>query len=281
MARVTSAGIARQVRGARSNFYLAMRLMPARQRAAMFAIYAFARALDDVVDGPAPYEEKRRALEKWRAELARAYEGSPVTAIGQALGMAVASYALPREEFESLLQGMEMDIGEGMRAPSWSTLDLYCRRVAGTIGLLSLAVFGCDTAPERVFAIELARALQLTNIARDLAEDSARGRLYVPRQILDDAGIGNIEPGRLASHPRFPMVRQHLCDLADSAFAAADAALADCARPRRLWPALVMMGIYRRLLASVCAATPGEKQPRVAAHTQAWVAFRVLVLARA
>lgn len=280
MARVTGPGIAQQVRDAGSNFYLAMRLMPARKRAAMFAIYAFARALDDVVDGPATIEEKRNALKKWRAELARAYEGDPLTPIGQALRSAIAAYALPREEFEALLQGMEMDVGEALRAPSQTTLDLYCRRVAGTIGLLSLPVFGCDTAPDRAFAIALARALQLTNIVRDVAEDGARGRLYVPREILDESGVGEIEPERIASHPRFPVIRQRLCDLAHSAFTAADATLAACARPRRLWPALIMMGIYRRLLAAIRAAAPDGSQARVRRRTQAWVALRVLLLAR-
>jgi squalene synthase HpnD len=280
MARVTQAEIARQVRGARSHFYLAMRLMPPRKRAAMFAIYAFARVLDDVVDGPAPPDEKRRALEKWRTELARAYDGRPATAIGQALAAAVATYSLPRAEFEALIQGMEMDVGTEMRAPALATLDLYCRRVAGTIGLLSLPVFGCDAAPERDFATKLARALQLTNIARDLAEDSARGRLYVPREILNEVSIADTDPARVATHPRFATMRQRLCDLAQDAFAAADAALARCTRPRRLWPALMMMGTYRRLLATVAAAAPAASRARVGRRAQMWIALRVLVLAR-
>lgn len=280
MACVTGPGIAQQVRGAGSNFYLAMRLMPARKRAAMFAIYAFARVLDDIVDGPAAIEEKRNALKKWRAELVRAFEGDPLTPIGQALRSAIAAYALPREEFEALLQGMEMDIGEALRAPSQTTLDLYCRRVAGTIGLLSLPVFGCDAAPDRAFAIALARALQLTNIVRDVAEDGARGRLYVPREILAESGIDGIEPEHVASHPRFPVVRQRLCGLAGSAFAAADAALARCARPRRLWPALIMMGVYRRLLTAICAASPGDNRTRLSRSMQAWVVLRVLLFAR-
>jgi phytoene synthase len=272
--------IARRVHGARSNFYMAMRLMPARQRAAMFAIYAFARVLDDVADGPGSHDDKQRALDAWRDELARAYDGLATTPVGRALAKAVRDYDLPRAEFEELIRGMEMDIADEMHAPSLSLLDLYCRRVAGSIGFLALRVFGCDTPPERAFAMNLGAALQLTNIARDIEEDGARGRLYVPGEILEAIDEAPLDPRRIASHPRFAEIRTRVCALAGAAFAAAEAALETCPSPRRLWPAMAMMAVYRRVLARVAAAPPGSGRVRVPSHIQLWTALRAMVLAR-
>lgn len=277
---MTTAGIAQRVRGARSSFYMAMRLMPARRRGAMFAIYAFARALDDVADGTQSREEKRRALEAWRRELADVYRGVPTTPVGRALSDAVKSYRLPREEFEALIDGMMMDIAEDMHAPALAKLDLYCRRVAGSVGLLALRVFGCDTAAERDFAVDLGRALQLTNIARDIGEDGGRGRLYVPGEVLGDLGVGDIDPLRITVHPCFTEIRRRLCNLAAAAFADADKAFAACPSPRRLWPALAMMGIYRRILARLAAAPPDAGRVRIPSHLQLGIALRAMVLAR-
>ena len=273
-------GIAAAVRGARSNFYVAMRLMPKRRRAAMFAIYAFARALDDIADGPQPREQKRAALETWRRELGNVYRGAPATPLGVSLAAAVARYDLPSAEFEALIDGIAMDIEQDMRAPSQADLDLYCRRVAGSIGVLALHVFGCTGEVEHKFAVALGRALQLTNIARDLAEDAARGRIYVPREILDAFSAGAIAPAALAEHPRLAAIRDRLCALAQSGFAEAEAAFAACGPKRRLWPALAMMGVYRRILdrlADAAAAAPRVQIPR---HEQLRIALRALMLAR-
>jgi squalene synthase HpnD len=272
--------IAVAVRGARSNFYIAMRLMPRARRSAMFAIYAFARALDDVADGPQPRAKKHAALDAWRRELADAYGGNPATPVGRSLAAAVARYDLPRAEFDALIDGMAMDIDETMRAPSQAVLDLYCRRVAGSIGVLALSVFGCAGAAERAFAIALGRALQITNIARDMAEDAARGRIYVPREILDQFGPGTLDPATLCRHPGLAAIRARVCDLARAAFAEADSAFAACGGKRRLWPALAMMGVYRRLLDKVDAAPPDAPPMRIARHVQLRIAVRALVLAR-
>jgi phytoene synthase len=273
-------GVAAAVRGARSNFYVAMRLMPKTRRAAMFAIYAFARALDDIADGPQPREEKRASLESWRRELASIYHGAPTTPLGVALAAAVARFDLPRAEFEALIDGMAMDIEQDMRAPSRAELDLYCRRVAGSIGVLALSVFGCTGDFERKFAVALGRALQLTNIARDIAEDAARGRIYVPREILDAFAPGGVGPAALANHPLLPAIRGDLCDLARAGFAEAEAAFAVCGPKRRLWPALAMMGIYRRILDRLAAAAPAAPRVQIPRHVQLGIALRALVLAR-
>lgn len=276
-----SQGIAKMVRGAHSNFYMPMRLMPKRRRAAMFAIYAVARVLDDVADGPQTRAEKQAALDRWREELDAVYRGTPRTPTGQALAAAVVRYALPRREFDALIDGMAMDIDADMTAPPQATLDLYCRRVAGSIGVLALNIFGCSGAAEKAFAIALGRALQLTNIARDLAEDAARGRLYVPREILDAAGIAGLDARELPRHPRFAEIRRRLCTLAERGYAEADQALSACPSRRRLWPALAMMGIYRRILAKVIDASADAPRARIPLHLQLRIALRALVLARA
>ena len=272
--------VAAAVRSARSNFYVAMRLMPKSRRSAMFAIYAFARVLDDLADGPQPRAEKQQALETWRRELANVYRGAPETPIGRSLAAAVARYDLPRAEFEALIDGMAMDIEQDIRAPSQAALDLYCRRVAGSIGVLAISVFGCSGAAERTFALALGRALQLTNIARDVVEDATRRRIYVSREILDQFGPGTREPATLRRHPGLAAIRGRVCDLARSAFAEAETAFAACGSKRRLWPALAMMGVYRRLLDKVDATPPDAPRVRIARHVQLRVAVRALVLAR-
>jgi squalene synthase HpnD len=277
---MTAAGIAKTVRGAQSSFYMPMRLMPKRRRTAIFAIYALARVLDDIADGSQSREEKHAALDTWRRELDDIYRGSPRTQIGSALADAIARYDLPRAEFEALLDGMAMDIDTEMRAPPQATLDLYCRRVAGSIGVLALSVFGRTGDAERHFAVALGRALQLTNIARDLAEDAARGRLYVPRDILDQFGAADVPPEALHRHPRFAEIRRQLCALAESAYDGTEKALAACSHRRPLWPALAMMGIYRRILAKVAASPPEAPRARLARPAQLRIALQALVLAR-
>lgn len=274
-------GIAEAVRRARSNFYMPMRLMPRQRRAAIFAVYAVARALDDIADGPQPAAEKRAALDAWRAELDAVYRGTPATPLGRALAVSVSRYALPRDEFTALIDGMAMDVDGTVTAPPQSTLDLYCRRVAGSIGVLAISIFGCTGPAEKAFAIALGRALQLTNIARDLAEDATRGRLYVPREILLELGPAPIAPEELPRHRSFADIRRRLCVLAESAYAEADDALTACRSRRRLWPALAMMGIYRRILAKLADAPADAPRVRIARNLQLRIALRALLLARA
>lgn len=278
---MTAPGIAAAVRGARSSFYMPMRLMPRERRAAMFAIYAFARVLDDVADGPQSADEKRANLASWRRELDAVYRGAPGTAIGSVLAEAVARYTLPRQEFEALIDGMTMDVDGAMASPPQATLDLYCRRVAGTIGVLALNVFGATGEAEKAFAVALGRALQLTNIARDMAEDAARGRVYVPREIFKAVGAEPVTADALSRHPQFTEIRRRLCALAEDGYRDAETALAACPSPRRLWPALAMMAIYRRLLSRLPEAPADAPRARLTRPMQLGLALRALILARA
>ena len=268
--------IATRVRNAGSTFYWAMRLMARRRREAMFAIYALARELDDIADGAKSASEKRAAIAAWRDEIAAIYAGRPTSALGQALGAAVADFRLPRSEFELLINGMSEDIDGPIRAPAMAALEAYCRRVAGSIGLLSLPVFGCDDENARAFALCLGQAMQLTNILRDLAEDAAAGRLYLPSELLAVAGVETREPISALEDPRIAIACDALAERAESRFREAGRLLARCRR-RALWPALVMMASYRRILAKLRAkgGWPVAIRPKLGTGERLWLVTRV------
>ena len=174
-------------RSSGSSFYTAMRVLPAPQRDAMYEIYAFCRAVDDIADGEAPQAERRAGLERWRADIDRLYAGEPPAGLGR-LAATAKRFGLAREDFLAVIDGMEMDVEQDIRAPDFADLDLYCDRVASAVGRLSVRIFGLGEAEGRDLAHELGRALQLTNILRDLDEDAAVGRLYLPREALRGCG---------------------------------------------------------------------------------------------
>ena len=231
----------------RSTFYWAMALMPRQRRTAMFALYDLARALDDVADGEGTAESKRAALDEWQQEIGRLYAAKPEHELTRALLPVVRRFDLPRRELEELVRGMRMDVDGPIVAPERAVLDLYCRRVAGTIGRLSLPIFGADGTAEQEFALYLGQALQLTNILRDIHADAAIGRIYIPAEHLATAGISSGDIAMVLKDRHFNEAAQHLVADAHTAFAAADALLRDCNR-RALWPALAMRSAYRALL---------------------------------
>jgi phytoene synthase len=173
---------------------------------------------------------------------------------------------------------MEMDLEGPIRAPTLPILDLYCRRVAGAVGLLSLPVFGADGPAEHEFALLLGRALQLTNILRDVAEDAAIGRLYLPREYLGEVGIQSDDPEIIVRHPRLAEAMRRLAVDAEHSFAAADETLARCRR-RPLWPALAMMAAYRPVLGRL-AQNGYSPAIRVRPSRKAalWAAFRAALV---
>lgn len=265
----------------RSTFYWAMALMPRTRRRAMFALYDLARALDDVADNDGTPEAKRAALAEWRLEIDRLYRGMPTHELTQALLPVVRRFELPRDELEELTRGMEMDVDGPLVAPPRAELDLYCRRVAGTIGRLSLPIFGADGGAEREFALYLGRALQLTNILRDIHADAAIGRLYVPAEHLAAAGIAARDIGSVLKDKRFNTAAQGLVADAQAAFTAAHARLPDCNR-RALWPALAMSAAYRALLDRLAVShLPMTDRQHVSRGAALGAALRAVLFARA
>ena len=178
MTGVTANSPSVAARASGSSFYLAMRILPRDQRQAMFEIYSFCRAVDDVADGDAPRAEKRDQLAQWRRTIDALYDGQAIAGL-DGLAQAIKQFALRKDDFLAVIDGMEMDAVEDIRAPALETLDLYCDRVASAVGRLSVRVFGLEEADGVKLAHHLGRALQLTNILRDIDEDAGIGRLYL------------------------------------------------------------------------------------------------------
>ena len=258
-----------------SSFTAGMRVLPKARREAMYAIYAFCREVDDVADEGGTRDEKLAQLIEWRAEIDRLYAGRPTRPTTRALARPVADYELPKEEFLALIDGMEMDAREAMVAPSWEELTLYCRRVAGAVGMLSIHAFGAREPAARDLAVVLGEGLQLTNILRDLDEDAAEGRLYLPREALDAAGIADRAPDAVMAHPALPEVCRRLAERAEANFARTEVLLGQCHR-RALRPCILMMEVYRRILARLRAR--GWERPRgpvgLAKPEKLWIVLR-------
>jgi len=231
-----------------SSFTSGMRILSRDRRRAMYAIYAFCREVDDDADEPNPIEVKLALLEGRRREIAAVFAKCPTTPTGRALARAVRLFHPDRDEFLAVIDGMEMDLRAPLHAPDMETLRLYCRRVAGAVGLLSLAPFGATDAAAREFAIALGEALQLTNILRDVEEDANLGRLYLPREALTAAGLPpDTDPTALVRMPGFDAACREVAKVARARFAEADRALVRSDR-QALRPALVMMGVYEEIL---------------------------------
>jgi phytoene synthase len=230
-----------------SSFFWAMQLLSHRRRHAMYALYAFCREVDDIADGDAPRAVKDILLSDWRSEIAFLYAGRPRHAVARGLSEAIHHYGLKCEDFLAIIDGMEMDVRTDIRAPSLAMLDLYCERVAVAVGRLSVRIFGEETPAGQRVAAELGRALQLTNILRDLAEDAGRQRLYLPRELLHAHGIFATTPSWVLAQPSLPDVCRNMARLAEGHYAAAVEAIAACPR-HKMRPAAVMLGVYRALL---------------------------------
>jgi presqualene diphosphate synthase len=237
---------------ASSSFYLAMRILPRARREAMYAIYAFCRAVDDVADRDGLRDARLSELEGWRSDLERLYAGAQAPERLAALAGPIRAFRLRKRDFLAVVDGMAMDAAIDLQAPDQETLDLYCDRVASAVGRLSVRVFGLDAGPGEALAHHLGRALQLTNILRDLDEDAARGRLYLPREALEQAGIRETAPERVLAHPRLAEACAALAGQADHDFREAGHVMAACPRASVRAPRL-MAAAYQGLLARLVA----------------------------
>lgn len=242
-----------------SSFYAAMRLLPRRERAAMFAVYDFCRKVDDIADDPgATTAEREAALDTWRDDLAALFTGE-TRAKTRILDRPVRDFDLRQEDFLAVIDGMRMDIDADIRGPSFAVLDLYCDRVASAVGRLSVRIFGMDERPGRTLAHHLGRALQFTNILRDLDEDAGIGRLYLPSDALAAAGIVGNDPQTVVNHPAIHAACLWLAAKAHDHYRAADAIIA--AKPKgRLRAPRLMSAVYATILTRMQAQ--GWSAPR-------------------
>lgn len=234
------------VRRAGTSFHRGMKVLAADRRAAMYAIYAFCRMVDDVADEPGPPGEKIAGLAAWRGRIAGLYAGRAEDAVTRVLLPAVQRYALRQDDFMAVIDGMQMDAETVIVAPGLAELDLYCDRVAAAVGRLSVRAFGDASPAADDVAWHLGRALQLTNILRDVAEDAGRGRLYLPKEWLRDAGVP-ADPAAAPRHPGVPAVCARMAADARRHFTEAHAAMRRCA-PRAMRPARLMGASYAALL---------------------------------
>jgi squalene synthase HpnD/squalene synthase HpnC len=241
-----------------SSFYMAMRILPREQRNAMFDVYAFCRAVDDIADEAGARGERLARLAQWRRDIDAIYNGAAPARLAS-LAQAVRVFHLAREDFIAVVDGMEMDVRADIRAPDLKTLDLYCDRVASAVGRLSVRIFGLSQDDGIALAHHLGRALQLTNTLRDLDEDAAIGRLYLPRELLEKEAIPTDDLPAALAHPALGKVCAQVAAMAADHFEKADAIMAVAPRAAARAPR-IMAEAYRRILSRLKAR--GWQAPR-------------------
>ncbi len=265
-----------------TNFYYSFLFLPEAKRRAIEAVYSFARGSDDAADSQPGLPGARREIGRYRELLAACYDGDAAplnTPAWQALAEAIRRFHIPRQPFEDLFEGMEMDLRMDHGSGSYQTfreLEIYCYHVASVIGLIAIEIFGYHNPQTRDYAVNLGKALQMVNILRDVQTDAQRQRVYLPREDLDRFGI---DPNRLAGgcyDERFVKLMRFECDRARNFFERARQLLPAEDR-KSLRPAEIMGAIYWRLLREIERRSYNVFGERVTLNRPAklWTAFKV------
>lgn len=230
-----------------SSFYWALRLMPENRREAMFCIYAFCRDVDDIADGPLDVDTKRARLDQWRSGVESLYDAQEPDACVLGLKGVVDAYHLDKADFLDVVDGMQSDAHDSVRIADEAAFDVYLDRVASAVGRLSNKVFAINGPAAESLAHHLGRALQITNILRDLNEDAERNRLYLPLSVLRAHDIYSNQPHAVLAHERLPDVLNPLAAQAQDHYDQARAALLHLDKSKTR-PARIMLGVYERVL---------------------------------
>ncbi len=256
----------------------ALRLLPRKKREAMEVVYAFCRAVDDVVDLGTNGDSARKELALWRQELKRCQGGFPAHPVALALQPVIARYRIPPEYFESLVDGVEMDLSH-RRYARFEELKVYCRHVASMVGLISIRIFGCRHPASERYAESLGIALQLTNILRDLKSDWQRGRVYLPSEEMERFGFSEEDLARSRLSDPFRKIMAFQCERARSFFQEAHSALKESGEWKLLLPARIMGGVYEQLLTRIEQLRYDVFSGRVSvpARRQLWIAAGCLL----
>ena len=236
----------RKVAQSGSSFYYSFRLLPPPRRAAISALYAYCREVDDVVDEVSDPNVARVKLAWWRTEIDAIFDGRPQHPVALALLAAVDRYGLQRMHLQTVIDGMQMDL-EKVRYVDFAELETYCDRVAGVVGLMSAEIFGYEDPATRDYARKLGVAFQLTNIIRDVGEDARRGRIYLPQDDLARFGVAPSDVLRARPSPAFVELMRFETERARAWYDAAFAALPERDRHGQR-AGLAMAAIYRTLL---------------------------------
>ena len=231
-----------------SNLALAFILLPREKRDAMSALYAFCRAVDDVADEDSvPTEQRRAQLAAWRKDIRCACEkGKPQFILNQEFQPIIEQFKLPFALFDELIKGCEMDL-DTLRYENYDQLELYCYRVASVVGLLSIEIFGYKNPACHDYAVLLGKALQLTNILRDVKNDAARGRIYLPQSELKKFNVSEAEILDSKCSDNYFKLAASVAERAQTFYRLAQQALPPADR-RSMVAAELMGSVYRKLL---------------------------------
>jgi 15-cis-phytoene synthase len=233
-------------RATTSNFYYSFLLLPKSKRKAIQDVYEFCRLLDDIVDEDQTGRDPYAQLQYWRDEVEACYQGNPASEFGEQLIESIEEFELPKQPFLDLIDGMEMDL-KWRSYQTFADLREYCYRAASTVGLISIEIFGYESARTREYAVNLGLALQLTNVLRDLKEDISRGRIYIPLEDLERFGYSEDDLRAYRYNAPFIELMKFEYARARSYFNKAAASLPDQDRAS-MFAAEIMGNIYKELL---------------------------------
>jgi presqualene diphosphate synthase len=261
------AEIAKRVRAARSSFYWPMQLQSKFRRQALFALYAYSKALDDIADGGLSKSAKLSALDEWRMIVEKSFskeQDMRPLADPLAIGLrdVIQHCNLPKDSLIALIQGMEADANGPIVAPTWAELTAYADQVATAVGVLCLEIWGWRGPESAAFAHATGQALQLTNILRDLQEDAENGRLYVPNEALVATGITERKPMDVIRHPSFPAACNHIAARIQNHFTTAKN-LWSSNPPKSARPAWIMLRSYEALFDKILRYGLGRQGSRI------------------
>ena len=262
-----------------SSFYYSFLFLAPQRRRAITALYAFCREVDDVVDECADADVARTKLALWRNEIAGTFAGSAQHPVAQALIPVVRAFNLPQNQFQDIIDGMEMDLRYN-RYPDFATLQSYCYRVAGVVGLMAAEIFGYRNPATLKFAENLGTAFQLTNIIRDIGEDARRGRVYLPLYELERFGLSATDIVHLNESEKLRQLIEYQIERAEKYYAQAFASLpSEDRKPQR--PGLVMAAIYQTVLKEIrssgCKVL--DRRTSLTPIRKLWIAWRTWLTA--
>ena len=262
-----------------SSFYYSFLFLPPERRRAITALYAFCREVDDVVDECKEVDLARTKLAWWRKEIAGTFNGSAQHPVAQALIPVVQNFNLPQKHFQEIIDGMEMDLRYN-RYPDFATLQSYCYRVAGVVGLMAAEIFGYRDARTLKYAENLGTAFQLTNIIRDVGEDARRGRVYLPLDELAQHGLSATDIIHLHDGQALHRLIESQIDRAQEYYRRAYALLPEQDRKSQR-PGLVMAAIYQKLLEEIRIGGCNVLNQRISLTPlrKLWIAWRTWVIA--
>lgn len=232
-----------------SSFYYSFLFLPPQRRRAITALYAYCREVDDIVDECTDTGVARTKLAWWRQELARLYAGDPQHPVTRALAPAIRPFGIKHEYLAEIIDGMEMDLSQN-RYLDFAALEQYCHRVAGVVGLLAASIFGYRDERTLAYAHTLGLAFQLTNIIRDVGEDSRKGRIYLPLSELQQFGVSAADILHARHSDNFVRLMSFQIERAERYYTEAFEQLPQLDRKAQR-PGLVMAAIYRTLLREI------------------------------